>query len=80
MESHEQFAVVRRAAGISQYKLGHLSGICQNAISQWERGTVSLPPARLKALHAALQKELQNLNFRPEEVLGPALADFCVQG
>jgi len=57
--TRDEFLRVRRAARISQCRLGQLAGMQQTLVSQYERGTLVLHPTKLAALQRGLRHELR---------------------
>lgn len=61
----ERIAALRERAGLSQDALAQKVGSNQKTVAYWERRAVSLKPAQIEAIAAAL-------GCAPEEILGLA--------
>ncbi len=68
----EGFRTLRESLGISQAEIAEMCGVSRAAVSDWERGKASLPPA---AVHALLGLTMARLGrAEPAPLLGSDIA------
>jgi len=57
MKSNER-AMIRKRAGLTQYRLARLTGICASTISLWENHELELAPEAVEKIACAIAEEL----------------------
>jgi transcriptional regulator with XRE-family HTH domain len=66
---YEQFAMARRASGVSQGRLARVTGVNPTDVSQWELGNRDLHPDKVAALQGALREAIEKSVHEQQRLL-----------